>query len=205
MVEAAPVSKEATASFSGPQVRILPLGGCGEVGLNAMLLLDGDDGLLIDCGALLGLHNAPGAEKAVPGFEPLFESGRRIHGVVLTHGHEDHVGALPALLAEKSLPIVGTPLTLSLARSRMERPNAPVVAEARIAARTRMIETPFGATVQLGPFSVEFIRVTHSLPESAALSIRTRAGHIVHSGDFKLDPTPFDGPPTDTQRLSALG
>ncbi|MEL7367386.1 MAG: ribonuclease J [Myxococcota bacterium] len=199
------MSEEATASFSGPQVRILPLGGCGEVGLNAMLLLDGDDGLLIDCGALLGLHNAPGAEKAVPGFEPLFESGRRIHGVVLTHGHEDHVGALPALLAEKSLPIVGTPLTLSLARSRMERPNAPVVAEARIAARTRMIETPFGATVQLGPFSVEFIRVTHSLPESAALSIRTRAGHIVHSGDFKLDPTPFDGPTTDTERLSALG
>ena len=195
----------AGSSFEGPEVRVIPLGGCGEVGLNATLLLDGSDGLLIDCGALLGVPNAPGVEKAVPGFEPLFAEGRRLHGVVLTHGHEDHVGALPALLAEKTVPVFGTPLTLALARSRMENPNAPVVAEARRSARTRMVETPFGTVVDCGPFRVELIRVTHSLPESAALSIRTRAGHILHSGDFKLDRTPYDGPPTDTQRLRELG
>ncbi len=194
-----------SVSFEGPQVRIIPLGGCGEVGLNATLILDGQDGLLIDCGALLGVPNAPGVEKAVPGFEPLFAEGRRIHGVVLTHGHEDHVGALPALLAEKTLPVFGTPLTLALARSRMEQPNAPVAAEARRTARTRMLETPLGSVVEVGPFRIELIRVTHSLPESAALSVRTRAGHIVHSGDFKLDATPLDGPPTDTDRFRALG
>ena len=194
-----------TASFTGPSLRILPLGGCGEVGLNATLLIDGEDCLLIDCGALLGVHNAPGVEKAVPGFEPLFAEGRRLHGVVLTHGHEDHVGALPALLAEKSVPVFGTPLTLALARSRMEKPNAPAAAEARINARARMVETPLGSTVEVGPFRIELIRVTHSLPESAALSIRTRAGHVLHSGDFKLDRTPYDGPPTDTDRLRELG
>ncbi len=193
------------ASFTGPSLRVLPLGGCGEVGLNCTLVLDGDDGLLIDCGALLGVANAPGVEKSVPGFEPLFAAGRRIHGVVLTHGHEDHVGALPALLAERSLPVFGTPLTLALARARMEKPNAPVAAEARLNARVRMIEVPFGGTVEVGPFRVELIRVTHSLPESAALSIRCRAGHIVHSGDFKLDPTPYDGPVTDSDRLRELG
>lgn len=192
------------ASFTGPETRVLPLGGCGEVGLNATLVVDGDDALLIDCGALLGVPNAPGVEKAVPGFEPLFAEGRRLHGVVLTHGHEDHVGALPALLAEKAIPVFGTPLTLQLARARMENPRAPVVAEARRNARTRMTEVPFGTTVEVGPFRVELIRVTHSLPESAALSIKTRAGHIVHSGDFKLDETPYDGPPTDTARFRAL-
>ena len=186
-------------------MRILPLGGCGEVGLNATLLLDGNDGLLIDCGALLGVPNAPGVEKAVPGFEPLFVPGRKLHGVVLTHGHEDHVGALPALLAETSVPIFGTALTLALARARMEKPFAAAAAEARINARARMVEVGFGSTIDAGPFRVEFIRVTHSVPESAALSIRTRAGHVVHSGDFKLDPTPYDGPPTDTDRFRALG
>ena len=194
-----------TASFTGPAVRILPLGGCGEVGLNATLLLDGQDGLLIDCGALLSVHNAPGVEKTVPGFGPLFADGRRIHGVVLTHGHEDHVGALPALLSQTSLPIFGTPLTLALARSRMERPTASASSEARRFARTGMVETPLGTTVEVGPFRIELIRVTHSLPDSAALSIRTRAGHIVHSGDFKLDRTPYAGEPTDTDRLRALG
>ena len=183
----------------------MPLGGCGEIGLNATLLLDGDDGLLIDCGALLGVPNAPGVEKTVPGFEPLFSGNRRLHGVVLTHGHEDSRWRLAGPAGRKALPVFGTPLTLALARSRMENPNAPAAAEARRNARVRMVETPFGAVVDAGPFRVEFIRVTHSLPESAALSIRTRAGHILHSGDFKLDETPLDGPPTDTARLRALG
>ena len=194
-----------TASFTGPSLRILPLGGCGEIGLNATLLLDGQDGLLVDCGALLNVHNAPGVEKAVPGFEPLFTDGRKLHGVVLTHGHEDHVGALPALLNETSVPVFGTPLTLALARSRMERPAAPASAEARRNARARMVEVALGSVIEVGPFRVELIRVAHSLPESAALSIRTRAGHVLHSGDFKLDPTPYDGAPTDTDRLRALG
>ncbi len=182
---------------SGAEVVVVPLGGCGEVGLNATLVLDGNHALLIDCGALLGIENAPGVEKAVPGFEALFVPGRRLEGVVLTHGHEDHIGALPALLAQLDVPVFGTPLTIALARSRLEN------AEGRASAN--LTEVTLGSRVSVGPFKIELIRVTHSLPDSAALAIDTRAGRIIHSGDFKLDPTPPYSPPTDVERLRALG
>lgn len=188
---------------SGPELRILPLGGCGEIGLNATLLTYGDRAILIDCGALLGLQNAPGVEKAVPGFEPLYTQGRKLEAVVLTHGHEDHIGALPALLADLDVPVFGTPTTLDFVRSRLERDNG-VPAEAR-SQRGRLVEVPLGGHVGAGPFNIELIRVTHSLPDCAALSIDTPAGRIVHSGDFRLDATPAHGLPTDIERLRALG
>src|SRR6185295_12290715 len=97
-----------------------PLGGCGEVGLNSTLLLEGEDALLIDCGVLLGIPNAPGVDRAVPGFEALKIPGRRLRAVVVTHGHEDHIGALPALLSELDVPVFGTPLAITLLRSRLE-------------------------------------------------------------------------------------
>lgn len=184
------------------EVVVLPIGGCGEVGLNATLIVDGRDALLIDCGALLGVDNAPGVEKAVPGFEPLFTGDRRLVGIVLTHGHEDHIGALGALLAELDVPVFGTPLTMAFARSRLE--NGPVVREAR-RTRARFTDVPLGSTVRIGPFAVELIRVTHSFAESAALSIQTSAGRILHTGDFKLDQRPGYAPPTDVERLKALG
>lgn len=192
---------------SGSALTILPLGGCGEIGLNATLLVSGEDALLVDCGALLGVSGSPGVDRAVPGFEPLFRHGRRLAGVVLTHGHEDHVGALPALLAELDVPVFGTPLTIALARSRLEgqRGRANVAEEARRQAGGRLVPVPLGGKVKVGPFDVELVRVTHSLPESAALFIETPAGRVLHSGDFKLDPTPADGLPTDVERLKALG
>ncbi|MEQ8275987.1 MAG: ribonuclease J [Deltaproteobacteria bacterium] len=182
---------------SGAEVVVVPLGGCGEVGLNATLVLDGQHALLIDCGALLGVENAPGVEKAVPGFEALFAEGRRLEGVVLTHGHEDHIGGLPSLLAQLDVPVFGTPLTIALARSRLEN------VEGRASAN--LTEVVLGSRITIGPFTIELVRVTHSLPDSAALAIDTRAGRILHSGDFKLDPMPAYGPPTDTDRLKALG
>jgi len=188
---------------SGSELRVLPLGGCGEVGLNATLLTYGDRAILIDCGALLGLHNAPGVEKAVPGFEPLYTGGRKLEAVVLTHGHEDHIGALPALLADLDVPVFGTPTTLDFVRSRLERDNG-VPAEAR-SQRGRLVEVPLGGHLGAGPFDIEMVRVTHSLPDCAALSINTPAGRIVHSGDFRLDATPAHGLPTDIERLRALG
>ncbi len=187
------------ASEPGAQLRVLPLGGCGEVGLNATLLLYGDDALLIDCGALLGVWDAPGIERAVPGFEPLFGERRCLRGVVLTHGHEDHLGALPALLAELDTPVFGTPTTIAFARSRLERSSN------ERSAQDKLTEVPLGGRIELGPFVVELIRVTHSIPEAAAIYVETPGGRLLHSGDFKLDEQPRDGLRTDVERLRALG
>jgi ribonuclease J len=188
-------------------LKIVPLGGCGEIGLNATLFIDGEDALLVDCGILLGVPNAPGVERAVPGFEALRVPGRRLHGVVITHGHEDHIGALPALLADFDVPVFGTPLATTLVRSRLEGTrggNFPIAREAKKQAK-RLQAVPLGGRAELGPFKVELIRVTHSLPESAALCIEAPSGRVVHSGDFKLDKNPHDGALTDTDRLRALG
>jgi ribonuclease J len=184
---------------SEPRLRVIPLGGCGEVGLNATLLVSGNDAILIDCGALVGVWDAPGIERAIPRFTAITERGRRLLGVVLTHGHEDHVGALPGLLAELDPPIFGTPTTIAFARSRLERSSV------ERAVRDKLTAVPLGGRIDMGPFSVELVRVTHSIPESAALAITTPAGVVLHSGDFKLDEAPFDGQRTDVDRLRALG
>lgn len=194
-----------TITASGPTLEVLPLGGCGEIGLNATLFCVGQDALLIDCGALLAVDKSPGVEKAVPGFEPLYQAGRRLLGVVLTHGHEDHLGGLPALLAELDVPVFGTPLTLAFARSRLEDRGQRVATEARAQAKGRLIEVPLGGRAQVGPFGLELIRVTHSIPDAAAVFLETPAGRVLHSGDFKLDPSPRDGLVTDVDRLRALG
>lgn len=196
----------------GPQIRlepggvdlvVLPLGGCGEVGMNATLFVHGEDAILVDCGALLGVPHAPGVDRAVPGFEAVFASGRRLRAIVLTHGHEDHIGALGALWAQVDVPVFGTGVTLDLVRSRLESPGwAPPEARAQA---ERLVEVELGGRIRMGPFSVEFVRVTHSLPQSAALIIETPSGRVLHSGDFKLDPAPIDDAPTDTARLCEAG
>ena len=188
------------ASTSG--LTILPIGGCGEVGLNATLFVYERQCILLDCGAFLGIENAPGVNKVVPGFEPLFRDSRRLHAVVLTHGHEDHIGALTALLAERDAPIFGTPFTCDLVRSRLERDEV-VPAEARIQ-RNRVVEVAPGSSFEVGPFRFELIRVTHSVPDSVAVVIDTPAGRVFHTGDFRLDPDPWDGLKTDTQRIKEI-
>jgi ribonuclease J len=130
---------------------VLPLGGCGEIGLNSTLLIHGRDALLVDCGILLGIPNAPGVDRAVPGFEPLHRENRRLAGVVLTHGHEDHIGALPALLADFDVPVFGTPLTIALARSRLEGRGRPIAKEARRQSPDRLVSVPLGGRVTAGP------------------------------------------------------
>lgn len=179
----------------GAGLRVLPLGGCGEVGLNATLILVGDDALLIDCGVLLGLDDAPGVDSAVPDFGPLFVPGRRLHGVVLTHGHEDHIGGVPRLLEVWDGPVHGPPFAIKLLESRLEGAGR----------RDRLHALPIGGKLRLGPFELESVRVTHSIPDSTALIVDTPAGRLFHSGDFKLDPEPVDGHVTDVARLKALG
>ncbi|MBX2810701.1 MAG: ribonuclease J [Myxococcales bacterium] len=182
---------------------ILPLGGCGEVGLNATLFIFGGQCILLDCGAFLGAENAPGVNKVVPGFEPVFSEGRRLLAVVLTHGHEDHIGALPALLSERDVAVFGTPLTCDLIRSRLERDES-VDSNGR-GHQDRLMEVSAGETFEVGPFRIEFVRVTHSVPHSVAVVVDTPAGRVVHTGDYRLDPEPWDGNPTDLARFKVLG
>lgn len=178
-----------------PEVIVRPLGGCGEVGLNATLLEDGDDLLLIDCGVSLATGELPGVDRLVPDFALLSRPGKRLLGVVLTHGHEDHIGALTDLFKEHDVPVYGPEVAILLARSRFER---------RQVSADHLEIVQLGQQKVLGPFTVEWVRVTHSIPDSAALVIQTRAGRIVHSGDFKLDATPVDALATDLGRLAEV-
>lgn len=176
-------------------LQILPLGGCGEVGLNSTLFVHGSDAVLVDCGILLGLPDAPGCDSAIPDFGPMARDGRTLRAVVLTHGHEDHIGAVGRLLDEHPVEVYGPPLAIELLEHRLESAEH----------RARLRRVAIGDTIELGPFSIEFIRVTHSLPDSAALCITTPAGRVLHSGDYKLDPTPVDGHVTNVERLRSLG
>lgn len=192
-----------TIETSAEALTVTPLGGCQEVGLNATLVGFGKEALLIDCGVLLGSGRAYGVEKYVPDFSSVFSSGRSLRAVLLTHGHEDHIGGLFALLRMSSqilkepLLIYGTPWTLVLARSRVEQHG--------FSGSATFCPVSFGTPFQVGPFSSEFIHVTHSIPDSAAVFVQTPAGSVLHSGDFKLDASPLSESPSDVSRLKALG
>ncbi|TLM65349.1 MAG: ribonuclease J [Deltaproteobacteria bacterium] len=179
-------------------VRLLPLGGLGEIGLNLMAVECRDQILLIDCGLMFPEAYMLGVDLVVPDIAALSGRAADIQGVLLTHGHEDHIGAIPFLLeALGNPPIFGTALTLGLLRAKLE--------EHGLAARARLHPVMPRQSLELGPFEVEFFRVAHSIVDGCGLAIRTPAGLIVHTGDFKLDPTPVDGQITDLGRLAAYG
>jgi ribonuclease J len=181
-------------------VRIVFLGGLGEIGRNCMAIEQGVGKnsriLLIDCGLMFPDADMHGIDLVLPDFTWLRQNADRIEGVVATHGHEDHVGALHYLLREMSFPIYGSKVTLGLARNRIE--------EAGLMGKTELIVVADGERRMIGPFDVEFIPVTHSVPHAHAIAIHTPQGVILHSGDFKLDLTPVDGRRTDLARLGAI-
>ena len=181
-------------------VRIVFLGGLGEIGRNCMALEQGTgDGrriLLIDCGLMFPGPDLHGIDLVLPDFTYLRENAARIDGLVATHGHEDHVGGIQFLLREVSLPIYGSALTLGLARNRIE--------EAGLLGRTSLNAVPDGGRIRIGPFDVEFIPVTHSVPHAHAIAVHTPQGVILHSGDFKLDLTPVDDRRTDLARIGQI-
>ena len=177
-------------------VRISFLGGLGEIGRNCMVIEQEGRLLLIDCGLMFPDADMHGIDLVLPDFTYLRENAARIEGVVATHGHEDHVGALQYLLRELSFPVFGSPLTLGLARHRIE--------EAGLLGRTELIPVADGERRKIGPFDVEFIAVTHSVPHAHAIVLHTPQGVILHSGDFKIDLTPVDGRRTDLSRIGAL-
>jgi len=179
-------------------LKLLPLGGLGEIGLNMMLLECGGDQLLIDCGLMFPEAYMPGVDLVLPDIGCLAERPGRLRGLLLTHGHEDHIGAIPFLIEALGFPpIYGTPLTLGLLEAKLD--------EHGLRSRCTLEPVAMRRPVTLGGLSVEWFRVAHSIVDGAGLAIRTPAGLVVHSGDFKLDPTPVDGQRTDLGRLAALG
>jgi ribonuclease J len=179
-----------------------PLGGIGEIGMN-LSIYGFDDGrrrqwLIIDCGvSFASEEQLPGVDLILPDIRFLIEERKNIVGLVLTHGHEDHMGALLDLWPRLNVPLYATPFTAALFEAkRLSEPGAPQIP---------IKVVPLEGRLTLGVFEVEFINVAHSIPESNALSIRTPAGMVLHTGDWKIDPTPLVGPPIDQAKLTALG
>ncbi len=177
-------------------VRVTFLGGLGEIGRNCAAIEVDDRIMLLDCGLMFPDLDMLGIDLVLPDFSWLLENADRIEGCIATHGHEDHTGGLSFLLRELSFPIYGSPLTLGLARNRIE--------EAGLLDRTKFIAVADGERRDIGPFDVEFIPVTHSVPHGFATAFHTPQGIILHSGDWKLDLTPVDGRLTDLARIGSL-
>jgi ribonuclease J len=177
-------------------VRIVFLGGLGEIGRNCAVIEIEDRLMILDCGVMFPNTDMPGVELVLPDFSYLRENAHRIEGIIVTHGHEDHMGGLPFLLRDIEAPIFGSALTLALARPRID--------EANLSSKTSFVVVNDGERRSIGPFDVEFIPVTHSVPNGFATAFHTPQGAILHSGDFKLDLTPVDGRRTNLARIGAI-
>jgi ribonuclease J len=181
-------------------LRVLPLGGLGEIGKNMTVVEYDGRIVVVDCGLMFPTTEMLGIDLVLPDFSYLRQHRDRIEGIFLTHGHEDHVGALPWVLRELGAsdapPVYGRPLTIALARSKLEEHKLDDVS---------LIELAPGETRACGPFEVELIHVAHSIPDSSAVALTCELGTTLVTGDYKFDQTPVDGPPTDTARLAELG
>jgi len=178
-------------------LRIIPLGGVGEIGLNMMVYEYGDDIIVVDCGLMFPEPHMLGIDIVIPDITYLRDRADRVRGIFLTHGHEDHIGALPYVLPELLAPIFGTALTLGFVREKLKEFGLDSAAELNVVKPRE--------SVTVGPFSVEFIRVSHSIVDGCALAIRTPEGVVIHTGDFKIDQTPVDGELTDLATFARYG
>ena len=179
------------------EVSLIPLGGVGEIGKNMMLVEIGEDILIIDSGVLFPEDDLLGIDLVIPDFTYVKENKDRIRGIVLTHGHMDHIGALPYLLKEIDVPVYGTRLTLGFLEGNLKEHNL-------LKDRRLKVVNP-GNTIDVGPFTVDFIRVNHSIADTCALAVHTPLGPIVYASDFKFDQTPIDGEVADFHKLAELG
>lgn len=186
-----------TLSATDTPVSIIPLGGLGEFGMNMMVYETEEDLIVIDTGFMLPSSDMPGVDLIFPDIHYLVERQEKIRGILLTHGHEDHIGALAYVLRQLDVPVYGTQLTLAIATGRLR--------EYGVLGKAQLNTIAPGDTVELGDLSAEFIHVTHSIPDSVAIALRTPIGVIVHTGDFKFDMTPVDGKLSDVQTLARLG
>ncbi|MGK3947917.1 ribonuclease J [Microbacterium sp. K2] len=184
------------AALEEGTLRVTPLGGLGEIGRNMTIFEFDGKILIVDCGVLFPEEHQPGVDLILPDFEPIKGRLDDIVGVVLTHGHEDHIGAVPYLLRLKSdIPVIGSGLTLALVEAKLK--------EHRIKAYTLTVKE--GQREKVGPFDLEFVAVNHSIPDALAVAIRTPAGLVLATGDFKMDQLPLDGRITDLRAFARLG
>ena len=180
-----------------PSLRILALGGLGEVGKNMMVIESGDDIVVVDCGLMFPKADMPGVDLVLPDVSYLMERADRVRAILITHGHEDHIGALPYVLRELNVPVYAPPVAYDLTRVKLE--------EHGILGGRDLREVHPGDVVDLGGISAEYFSVCHSIPDACGIALRTPAGLVIHTGDFKIDHTPVDGRQVDLQRIAELG
>ena len=179
------------------KLKIIPLGGLGEIGKNMTVFEFGNDIIIVDCGMGFPDENMYGIDIVLPDITYLKNNADRIRGIILTHGHEDHIGAVPYVLREIDVPIYTMPLTAALVQLKLE--------EHDLLYNTQIFTKNVGSSFRLGCFNIEFIHVNHSIPDAVALAIKTPIGTVIHTGDFKIDVTPIDGNMIDLVRFGQLG
>ncbi|MHB8684080.1 MAG: ribonuclease J, partial [Dehalococcoidia bacterium] len=178
-------------------LRVIPLGGLGEIGKNMMLFEYGDDVIAVDCGLMFPSEDMLGVDLVIPDVSYIIENHKNLRAIFITHGHEDHTGALPYILKQINVPVYCTPLAHGLISVKLK--------EARLLQSSDLREFRVGDVAEEGPFTVEPFQVAHSIPDSVGYAIRTPVGTCIHTGDFKLDHTPVMGQSTDLARLARLG
>jgi ribonuclease J len=179
------------------KLHVIPLGGCGEFGMNCLALRYGDDIIIVDAGMMFPEEELLGVDVVIPDFAYLEENREHVRALLLTHGHEDHIGAVPFLLSELNIPVYGTEFTLALVERRLD--------EHDLKERAKLNVVRPGERLEIGPFKVQFIHVTHSIVSAMALAITTPLGMVIHTGDFKVDPTPTDNDLFDLHTLAECG
>ncbi len=178
-------------------VKVIPLGGLGEIGKNMTLLEFENDIIIVDCGIGFPEEDMPGVDLVIPNFAYLEENRQKLRGVLLTHGHEDHIGGIPYLLRHFNIPIYGTALTIGIIKGKLREHRMPFTPQLNV--------VKAGDTVKLGVFATEFIHVNHSIADACALAINTPCGIFIHTGDFKIDVSPIEGEMIDLARFGELG
>ncbi len=178
-------------------LKMIPLGGLGEIGLNMMVVECDQDILILDAGLMFPEEYMPGVDVVIPDFQYLKDQKQDIKAIILTHGHEDHIGAMPFFLKEFNVPVYGTSFTIELLKEKLR--------EHHLLQSTILHKVKPGEVARFGPFTVEYIRVNHSIVDGVGLAIETPEGTLIHSGDFKIDQTPVDGQVTDLGRFASYG
>ena len=190
-------TRDASDRKTETKLRIIPLGGLGEIGKNMTAFEFGSDIVVIDCGMGFPEEDMPGVDLVIPDISYLTANREKVRGILLTHGHEDHIGAVPYVLKQLNVPVYGTALTLGIIKNKLS--------EHRLDFKPQLITVKAGDKVKLGVFEAEFIHVNHSIADSCAIALTTPRGVVVHSGDFKLDVTPIEGEMMDLTRFGELG
>ena len=179
------------------KLKIIPLGGLEEIGMNITAFEYGDSIVVVDCGMAFPEDDMLGIDFVIPEITYLQENYSRVKGFVITHGHEDHIGAIPYVFQKINVPIYATRLTMALIDKKLEEHNMLRSVKRKV--------VRFGQSINLGDFRVEFIKTNHSIQDAAAIAIYSPAGTVIHTGDFKVDYTPVYGDPIDLQRFAEIG